>query len=477
MGNKISQTNNYCTLLIQLNQNKIKYSIRTLDNKEWVKQEYSPISIAFDMNEIIIEKESEKSIYFMNDWIQQSEEFKEYQINYQNKEYKVIVEVLFALYANKYKRKIDKQFIIEETIVQFESHQENKLLLNRIKVSLDAIGLKLKEFEFPNYDYQSQGKILHEILDKYSEYNKYKSLFEKSNKTYLFNITQPLNEELFNEIIQRKLTTKERINLTQLDNYCLFISSKYFKSINDHINLVQTCRRLKLNMEKFYFNPLSLTQQTREYFPNLQTLFIYYSNDNHFETDKRIIKREPIIKKYNLCIDQVIQLEKWTQLKCGEIVFDSEKDNWNKTSSIFNERIIGKEKLMFIIQEDEKDEIFGCFINTEIIDHFYAWISTDLKSFLFNIQSNGRLPSMMKFDIINTKYGYLLTKPTDDLLINIGNIRLYKHDTLIESSSWQNESNFNYYGIENALCGKKQNEYGKIFFYPKRIIIIQMNCL
>ncbi|MBP3390154.1 MAG: hypothetical protein J6L58_00490, partial [Clostridia bacterium] len=72
---------------------------------------------------------------------------------------------------------------------------------------------------------------------------------------------------------------------------------KYFDSIDDHINLTYVCKRLKLNMTKFHFNPLPLNEKTREYFPNLQTLYHYTKDDNLFEDDKRIIARK---KMYSL---------------------------------------------------------------------------------------------------------------------------------------------------------------------------------
>ena len=42
------------------------------------------------MNEILIGNETEKSINFFTDLIHQPQEYKEYKITYQNKEYKVI---------------------------------------------------------------------------------------------------------------------------------------------------------------------------------------------------------------------------------------------------------------------------------------------------------------------------------------------------------------------------------------------------
>ena len=84
------------------------------------------------------------------------------------------------------------------------------------------------------------------------------------------------------------------------------------------------------------------------------------------------------------------QLEQWTSLRCSQIVFDSFNDNWSHETSVFDERIIGKSKLVFLI-EDEEGEIFGYYLNTEvkneykkvfkqIINHsilIYIQISTD----------------------------------------------------------------------------------------------------
>ena len=58
--------------------------------------DYLPIRIAFDMNEIIIGKETPNSIDFMKEWIDHPEEFKLYTINYQNNQHTVIAESLFA---------------------------------------------------------------------------------------------------------------------------------------------------------------------------------------------------------------------------------------------------------------------------------------------------------------------------------------------------------------------------------------------
>ena len=57
----------------------------------------------------------------------------------------------------------------------------------------------------------------------------------------------------------------------------------------------------------------------------------------------------------------------------------------------------------------------------------------------------------------------------------MGNIYLMKDFVKNESYCLQqNNSIFNYYGIQNALCSKQPNEKGEICFIPKRIIVIRM---
>ena len=100
--------NNHCTLLIDINKhNNIKCSIIDSENKEQQikinenqQDEYSPISIAFDMNEIIVNEQREDSIDFFDDLIANPEDFKQYKINYQNKANKTSAITLYSLYSS-----------------------------------------------------------------------------------------------------------------------------------------------------------------------------------------------------------------------------------------------------------------------------------------------------------------------------------------------------------------------------------------
>ena len=98
---------------------------------------------------------------------------------------------------------------------------------------------------------------------------------------------------------------------------------------------------------------------------------------------------------------------------------------------------------------------------------------TDNKSFEFNLESNGRLKQPMKFEIKDLEWGgYYLWEKSSSHLISLGDISLHKENKKNESYCWQDEDNFDYHGVEKALCGKTYGNGG--YFTPKRILVIQM---
>ena len=164
------------------------------------------------------------------------------------------------------------------------------------------------------------------------------------------------------------------------------------------------------------------------------------------------------------------QIEDWTGLKYGNILFDSEIDNWERYTSVFNDRIVGKKQLIFLIEENEGEK-FGYYCNTEIVHQSNEWIPTDSQSFHFNLFSNERLPKPMKFEVINPNCcGYCLSDQSFVYLIEIGDIHLYKVNQKDECYCEQHDDRFDYHGFEDALCG---NSPGKPFDL-KKMVIIQM---
>ena len=141
------------------------------------------------------------------------------------------------------------------------------------------------------------------------------------------------------------LKIKRIFNIGTLDNYTMFITSRHFESIDDYINLEMGIKRFNGNMTKFHYNPISLTETTRQFFDHLKTLYIYSPNDNQFKEDERIIAREYAYLRRYITKKEQKQLEEWTSLKCSDIVFNSDIDNWNQNTSVLNERIIGKKTI------------------------------------------------------------------------------------------------------------------------------------
>ena len=122
---------------------------------------------------------------------------------------------------------------------------------------------------------------------------------------------------------------------------------------------------------------------------------------------KNEVKNELTKCEWSMNINQKNQLEQWTSLKCSDIVFDSNVENWSKHTSVLNEKIIGKKQLAFVI-EDEEGEIFGYYLNTKIIEK-KGYQEIDNKSFCFNLQSkDNRLSKPMKFEIKDLKSGISL---------------------------------------------------------------------
>ena len=166
-------------------------------------------------------------------------------------------------------------------------------------------------------------------------------------------------------------------------------------------------------------------------------------------------------------------IEKWTDRKIGDLIFDTKKDSWKEGSSVFHSRIMGRGELIFLI-EDTIGNKFGYYSAGKIqLNKFSEWVKADAQTFLFSLNSNGRMDKPMKFEIINQRNGYQLFPADDYKLIWFGGkaINLLKAGHKGLSTCTQNDSSFDYHGVQNALCGKE----GSFGWTAKRIIVIQMN--
>ncbi|BFU20213.1 trichohyalin, putative [Entamoeba histolytica] len=131
------------------------------------------------------------------------------------------------------------------------------------------------------------------------------------------------------------------------------------------------------------------------------------------------------------------QIEELTERRISNILFDSDVDDWNRNTSVFEERIWNKEHIIIII-EDEEENKFGGYVNEKI-------------------DKNER---MMKFDIKQSQYAFTLLNKSHVCLFAFG----FGYDICVRKEndktlSHCKQSSFEYEGISNALCGKELPKY------------------
>ena len=107
-------------------------------------------------------------------------------------------------------------------------------------------------------------------------------------------------DEEFTRELAKRFSTKERseMRMCSLDNYSLFIASRYLETVDDHINLVKISKRMEHNMDKFHYNPISVDDVIVQFFPNIQTLHVYEEEDEYIKVGRICQYVDWIIKEY-----------------------------------------------------------------------------------------------------------------------------------------------------------------------------------
>ena len=83
--------------------------------------------------------------------------------------------------------------------------------------------------------------------------------------------------------------------MSKLNLQCIHQASKYFKSLDDFINIEKAHKKFRGNMELFKYNPISLDAKTKKFFPNIETYHLYEKGDRKIKTKK--------LKEYVICTD------------------------------------------------------------------------------------------------------------------------------------------------------------------------------
>ena len=259
------------------------------------------LSIEFNRNEITIGVEDDRKNGirdFLSNCINNPHQCYRYKIEYQQKLYELSTDEIIALFLYQFKRVIHKSNKIIQIDISLSCGTINSYLIKACQL-LGITNVKIN------------GKTQRKITMKPHEYNQIREIIQKqeqylSFKQHVYSI-QSLQPQSYENEIEKELFTcdpndyytenklyeissffsfekRSVYRLYKLEKHCLKIASSYFDSIDDYISLEFVSKRTKGIMESFYSNPLPLTKQNIQFFPNIKTYCFYTPTDQLVKT-------------------------------------------------------------------------------------------------------------------------------------------------------------------------------------------------
>ncbi|ELP84371.1 hypothetical protein EIN_088740 [Entamoeba invadens IP1] len=70
--------------------------------------------------------------------------------------------------------------------------------------------------------------------------------------------------------------------MSKLDGYHMMVVSQYFPKFVNFVTLSLVCKKFNKIMDNFHYNPIPLTKNTLNYFPNIETFHVYTKNSEIF---------------------------------------------------------------------------------------------------------------------------------------------------------------------------------------------------
>ena len=449
-------------------------------------------TICFDKNEIII---SEDGLNPLLEIMDNPSDLIEHEIEYQDKEMSLESDTMLSLVFKQFlqEKKKRKEEITE---CEIEVETRNDIAMRRIrdtiqkivKCEVDVNGMKdTSEQQRTNMEY---------IQERHSKYIEFKEAIEVAKRKIKeqgieekcpYIESMETNEEYermdlseiryeMKEITNLPLWIKRNFNISTMDHYSMFIASRWFETLDDYISLEKGIRRFYGNMEKYFYNPVSIDERTKKFFPYLRTLCLYSSEDPLFEEDQRIIARVPCLK-CELWPNEIKQIKKWSNLMCHSVMFDSECCDWKQKTSTFDKHIFNKEKMIFLIETEDNIKC-GMFMSSKIDKYRYVDENGDVQgvvdpqSFVFTFRNNQPTKYMMKEEKKNESTCFLYQQD-DARMISFG-----RRDLFIMKKGFgafcqkRSYSPYDFKGVDGALTGKCGWGYnGKIGI--KRVVVFQ----
>ena len=195
----------------------------------------------------------------------------------------------------------------------FSEYLNSKKHFSRTNSMIKDMHKKLSKAKYnwtkPEY-YQNIFKFKAEKANK-KGYIK-RSAIDDKGVANIFNVSIP---KAISDVFNRHKTLQNS-QKGKLDAYSAMIVSKYLNSAQDMKNLEATNSNFKENSEKFHYNPVPLTKENRKAFENIETQYVYSTEDKIFTDGK--------IKNHVICIKGIIPLEAFKgDIKLKEVTIQS----------------------------------------------------------------------------------------------------------------------------------------------------------
>ena len=190
--------------------------------------------------------------------------------------------------------------------------------------------------------------------------------------------------------------------------------------------------------------------------------------------DEEETAKRPVELMKHFTIDEVKQLEKEIGKPIGNIIFNSEINNWNLRNETFQSTIDKHSQLLFLVETTEGME-FGCYIKSEI--SMIGKYIIDSNAFIFKMNSNNeKIESyenyenvMEKYPIKDNRYAIKISYGKEDDLFTIGRNDIVIKKKEKKDQCYCKQTSYNYNSTnQNVLLARNG------CFDIKKIIVFEM---
>ena len=393
-----------------------------------------------------------------------------------------------------YQKLITIEYKLFKRYQQTIKQQDEQLLENKIQEinTLDDIEQKQKELNEKKQEYHRFANEMNNLLKRTHkneiEIDELKMNFNNLSFSIQKQIQRKWNEfenrfNYFEEQINGNQTLKEMEKIFLKDDiYCQLIEELKFiikdliREDNKNVIINETKEKLNELENDFKNNIKDNDKQFENIFHEIEDTNEVLNRNNENKSGSKSLKEISEINSQNIQIteQQIHQLQQWTKKKWGNIIFNTDFDNWSQNNSVLNERIIGKSNLLFLIETTD-DEIFGYYMNkNKFFDNkMREWNPVEKGNFCFNLYTpTNRMKKPTIFDTGESKWGYRLYEVDDSALIILGDIELEKQNNKHRCHCTATDKRYYKY-IDKALCGKtgkyvETGEYVGEYFEMKK---------